>query len=114
MKTWNVTAAAAVAGTLAFGGAAFAGEERDTAPRAGSAMSGDSVVMQLGLAAEDHIVAQERTFWLTPQTEVFAGDGRKIRPSSLEARSMVRIDFYWGEKRKLLAARITVVSSPKK
>lgn len=114
MKTGNLTAAIAVSGILAFGGAAFAGEERDTAPRAGSAMSGDSVVMQLGLAADDRIVAQERTYWLMPQTEVIDEDGRKIRPSSLKARSMVRIEFYWGENRKLLAARITVVSAPKK
>lgn len=114
MKTGYLPAAIAVAGILAFGGAAFAGEERDNAPHAGSAMSGNSVVMQLGLAAEDRIVAQERVFWLTPQTEVIDEDGRRIRPSSLEARSMVRIDFYWGENRKLLAARITVVSAPKK
>lgn len=113
MKTGYLAVIAVTAAMLALGGTAFAAKEKmEDAPVAGSPMGGKSVLMKLGAVADDHIVAQERKFWVTPQTEVLNEDGRKIRLSSLKVRSMLQIDFYWGPKRKLLAARITVVTPP--
>ncbi len=113
MNIGKLTAIIVTGALLTFGGAVFAAKEGDEhLPGAGSRLAGESAVMKLGTVAEDHIIAQERTFWLAPKTQVYDQNGRKMPISSLKERSLVRIDYYWGEKRKLLVDRITVVTPP--